>query len=101
MTITAIETRYAGCHFRSRLEARWAVFFDAANPCAGPPIARDVGGTVVDVLGDARRTATQVIDLLLSGSRIVKHVRWYGSPWELALDAARSARFEHGESGGG
>jgi hypothetical protein len=27
-TIKAIETRYAGCHFRSRLEARWAVFFD-------------------------------------------------------------------------
>ena len=25
----AIETRYAGCHFRSRLEARWAVFLDA------------------------------------------------------------------------
>lgn len=24
----AIETRYAGCHFRSRLEARWAVVFD-------------------------------------------------------------------------
>lgn len=24
----AIETRYAGCLFRSRLEARWAVFFD-------------------------------------------------------------------------
>lgn len=24
----AIETRYAGCKFRSRLEARWAVFFD-------------------------------------------------------------------------
>jgi hypothetical protein len=23
----AIETRYAGCRFRSRLEARWAVFF--------------------------------------------------------------------------
>lgn len=28
-TIKAIETRYAGCRFRSRLEARWAVFFDA------------------------------------------------------------------------
>lgn len=28
MTIQAIETRYAGCRFRSRLEARWAVFFD-------------------------------------------------------------------------
>ncbi len=27
--IKAIETRYAGCRFRSRLEARWAVFFDS------------------------------------------------------------------------
>lgn len=29
--IKAIETRYKGYHFRSRLEARWAVFFDALN----------------------------------------------------------------------
>ena len=29
--IKAIETRYQGCRFRSRLEARWAVFFDAAG----------------------------------------------------------------------
>ncbi len=29
MRIAALQTRYAGCHFRSRLEARWAVFFDA------------------------------------------------------------------------
>lgn len=28
MSIDAIETRYAGYRFRSRLEARWAVFFD-------------------------------------------------------------------------
>lgn len=28
MTIQAIETRYAGRRFRSRLEARWSVFFD-------------------------------------------------------------------------
>lgn len=28
MTIKAIETRYKGYRFRSRLEARWAVFFD-------------------------------------------------------------------------
>lgn len=28
MLVKPIETRYAGCHFRSRLEARWAVFFD-------------------------------------------------------------------------
>ena len=27
-TIKAIETSYAGCRFRSRLEARWGVFFD-------------------------------------------------------------------------
>lgn len=27
--IKAIETAYGGCRFRSRLEARWAVFFDA------------------------------------------------------------------------
>jgi len=27
--IKAIETEYAGCRFRSRLEARWAVFFNA------------------------------------------------------------------------
>lgn len=27
--LKAIETRYAGCRFRSRLEARWTVFFDA------------------------------------------------------------------------
>lgn len=27
-TVTALETTYAGCRFRSRLEARWAVFLD-------------------------------------------------------------------------
>jgi hypothetical protein len=31
MAIQPIETRYAGHRFRSRLEARWAVFFDALN----------------------------------------------------------------------
>ena len=29
--IKPIETRYKGYHFRSRLEARWAVFFDALH----------------------------------------------------------------------
>jgi hypothetical protein len=29
MNIKPIQTRYRGYHFRSRLEARWAVFFDA------------------------------------------------------------------------
>jgi len=31
MSIKAIETTYQGYKFRSRLEARWAVFFDAMN----------------------------------------------------------------------
>lgn len=31
MTIQPIETRYKGYRFRSRLEARWAVFFDALS----------------------------------------------------------------------
>lgn len=30
-TAPSVETEYAGCRFRSRLEARWAVFFDHAN----------------------------------------------------------------------
>lgn len=30
-TIRAIETEYRGCLFRSRLEARWAAFFDLAG----------------------------------------------------------------------
>lgn len=29
MTVKAIQTSYAGCRFRSRTEARWAVLFDA------------------------------------------------------------------------
>ena len=31
MSLKPIETAYAGHRFRSRLEARWAVFFDAAG----------------------------------------------------------------------
>jgi len=31
MAIKAIETSYGGCRFRSRLEARWAVFFDTLH----------------------------------------------------------------------
>jgi hypothetical protein len=31
MTLTPIETAYKGHRFRSRLEARWAVFLDAAG----------------------------------------------------------------------
>ena len=42
--IKAIETRYAGCRFRSRLEARWAVFFDHS----GIPWQYEVEGWQLD-----------------------------------------------------
>jgi len=43
--ITAIETQYAGCRFRSRLEARWAVFFDNAGiPWEYEPEGFDIDG---------------------------------------------------------
>jgi hypothetical protein len=45
-TITAIQTNYAGCHFRSRLEARWAVFLDNLGvPWQYEPEGFDLGHT--------------------------------------------------------
>jgi hypothetical protein len=45
-TITAIQTNYAGCHFRSRLEARWAVFMDYLGvPWQYEPEGFDLGDT--------------------------------------------------------
>jgi hypothetical protein len=44
-TITALPTRYAGCHFRSRTEARWAVFFDTLGvPWQYEPQGFDLNG---------------------------------------------------------
>lgn len=65
-TAKAIETRYAGHRFRSRLEARWAVFFDALGAAwqyepqgfviDGRPYLPDFlltdSGTWVEVKGD-------------------------------------------------
>ncbi len=157
MTIKAIETRYAGCRFRSRLEARWAVFFDTMGirweyepkgfvTAAGPylpdfrlpdlrlfvevkgvdPNQRDLdrcreialacqrhGGDLIILVGDIPR------DPPVTGLRLVPEnpfdedsetFVWESRRfWELkhatrngvgrALDAARSARFEHGETG--
>lgn len=155
MTIRAIETRYAGCRFRSRLEARWAVFFDTMGirweyepkgfvTEAGPylpdfrlpdlrlfvevkgsyPGQRDRdrcreialacqkhGGDLIILVGDIPR------DPPITGLRLVPENPFDDDPetfvWvsrrfrELhhmngisrALDAARSARFEHGETG--
>lgn len=66
---TAIQTSYAGCRFRSRLEARWAVFFDhlgigweyepqgyvlSDGSCYLPDFLLDCG-TWVEVKGDPKR----------------------------------------------
>lgn len=49
MTIAAIPTRYAGVNFRSRLEARWAAFFDQCGLTWGyEPI--DLNGYIPDFL---------------------------------------------------
>jgi hypothetical protein len=49
--VKAIETRYAGCRFRSRLEARWAVFFDNLGvPWQYEPEGFDLKGKLDDAL---------------------------------------------------
>lgn len=45
MPSKAIQTNYAGCRFRSRLEARWAVFFDSLKvPWSYEHEGFDLGG---------------------------------------------------------
>jgi len=70
VTIKAIETRYAGCFFRSRLEARWAVAFDHDS-------------------------------VLVPGGDILASPPGLPTPFLTAdaILAAKSARFEHGQSG--
>lgn len=47
-TIAPIETHYAGCRFRSRLEARWAVFFDTLGvPWEYEPQGFEVGPDMI------------------------------------------------------
>lgn len=53
MEIKAIQTEYKGYLFRSRLEARWAVFFDALNePWEYEKEGFDLGGDVGRYLPD-------------------------------------------------
>lgn len=144
----AIETRYKGYRFRSRLEARWAVFFDALGLAweyepegfelpGGVRYLPDfkVNGTWVEVKPvNPSPDEIRKLKLLCEGSCLYgffvcgqpKDEKWYrvhkeghiddespcgtgvtlaeylGVCWreyEQAADAARGARFEHGESG--
>jgi hypothetical protein len=147
--VRAIETLYRGYRFRSRLEARWAVFFDAAGIrweyepqgftlADGSSYLPDFwlpgldGGTWAEVKGNSRdweacRLAESKLQQLCIESR-AKGVLLFGIPptsdypaicfepdhgapygfWittstmtfpARALDAARQARFEHGQVG--
>lgn len=145
--IKAIETRYAGCRFRSRLEARWAVLFDhmriewqyepqGFELPSGPYLPdfylpgfgiHDGGPDSAWVEVKGRQATARERRLLseLSESTAEGHVYllqgdiprksgWITAPslsylsqeWcdnsfikatQAALDAARSARFEHGQ----
>lgn len=62
--VNAIPTRYAGCQFRSRLEAKWAAFFDLLGwNWEYEPI--DLNGYIPDfVLGFASPMIVEVKPLL-------------------------------------
>lgn len=77
-TIKAIETSYKGCRFRSRLEARWAVFFDAIGAawqyepqgyvlpggiCYLPDFLLTDCGTWVEVKGDGQKLDRPLMEL--------------------------------------
>lgn len=95
MIIQAIETRYAGHHFRSRLEARWAVFFNALGiKWEYEPQGYTVGPnktpylpdfylpelkTAVEVKGDEDRLDLGLLADFLEGSRDAHTVLVLGS----------------------
>lgn len=153
MTISPIETRYAGCRFRSRTEARWAVFLDkleivweyeaqgfrlpsgarylpdfklpdlkvflevkGAEPTEKDlekvrefaTAAKDHGYVVLLLVGDVPRPAASTTAVPARAVWVRRHstmdvsTQWRPAPPEKireALTAARSARFEFGESG--
>jgi hypothetical protein len=62
MSIKAIETRYKGHLFRSRLEARWAVFFDNL----GVRYTYEPEGFQIDWMNEEGRTARYLPDFHLT-----------------------------------
>ncbi len=132
--IKAIETRYRGYRFRSRLEARWAVFFDALGieweyeaegfqlpsgwylpdfrlkgslPMWAEVKADEFSERELRLCTELTAGTKQFV-LLLSGMPTLKvYNTACGLPFfdiqnlpnaEACIEAARSARFEHGES---
>lgn len=81
-TIRAIETRYAGHLFRSRLEARWAVFFDALSI----EWQYEPQGFVIHDMGDEQRP--YLPDFFLPRQRIWVEVKGAAERAEFGLYAA-------------
>lgn len=101
MTITPIETRYAGCRFRSRLEARWAVFFDALGVewryepqgyvVGGRPYLPDFWLPSSKVWVEVKGVLDEAgLDLLVRAASADGLPRRYGSDLQVALDDQRS-----------
>jgi hypothetical protein len=85
---SAIQTNYAGCRFRSRLEARWAVFFDAMGiPWEYEPQGYTLSdgknylpdflltecGTWVEVKGNAQDADPALLQLAAADLPRIKH----------------------------
>jgi hypothetical protein len=153
MKIKPIETKFLGCRFRSRLEARWACFFQAMGvswvyepegynlngrwylpdfrlDMEGWEVFAEVkpkGGFSKEVIEICRLlavgTSTAVLLLgeipslplyppkdedgngsfrFITDNGRLNDTRWFHNQdptFERAIEAARSARFEHGECG--
>lgn len=112
MDIKPIETVYRGYRFRSRLEARWAVFFDAAGiPFEYEKEGFDVGGRWylpdfwlpeqrcwIEIKGE-QPDADYVAMLREFGQSDYPLVMFVGLPGERAGDAWCGFEY-HGDSGG-
>lgn len=83
--VQAIETEYAGRRFRSRLEARWAVFLDHLD-------LKWLYEPQGYLLGNGERYLPDYAGCRIECAPMPASVAD-------AYDAARKARFEHGESG--
>lgn len=91
MSIQPIQTRYAGHRFRSRLEARWAVFFDRLGIRW---TYEEQGYVITDPWGDVRRN--YLPDFHLPDLDVWAEVK--GDPagvdwalWGVAVDAASAS----------
>jgi hypothetical protein len=105
----AIETRYGGCHFRSRIEARWAVFFDVL----GIPLEYEPQGFELPADDYFTEPAYYLPDFFLPNWGPGRQGMWWevkGAPptkdeqnlaFRLSMDSGQPVRIAHGAIGRG